>query len=175
MKISQRSTHTLPPLNSVPLIPGPLYARCSTHIWTPILLMFHSYLDPILQNVPLIPVPYLAKCSSHFWTPWYKMFHSYLDHPYRPMNEALSWDYSCVLVRISVKPKLQFSRSFVSKCFFGIRTKQDKPRDQVSLTGVYGLNSYPPVLINVTKLYFSSESIQAHFSFFLSGANFFVK
>ena len=115
LKILKRSTHTWLPLNNVPLIPGPLYARCSTHIWTPILPMFHSYLDPILQNVPLISGPHLDKCSTYVWTPSYKMFHSYLDHPYRPMNEAFSWDYSCVLVRISVKSKLQFSRSFVSK------------------------------------------------------------
>ena len=67
---------------SVPLIPGPLYARCSIHIWAPILLMFHSYLDPILQNVPLIPGPHLDKCSTHVWTPSYKMFHSYLDPAY---------------------------------------------------------------------------------------------
>ena len=59
LKILKRSTHTWPPLNNVPLIPGPLYARCSTHILTPILLMFHSYLDPILQNVPLISGPHL--------------------------------------------------------------------------------------------------------------------
>ena len=40
----------------------------STHIWPPILLMFHSYLDQILQNVPLIPGPHLGKCSIHTWT-----------------------------------------------------------------------------------------------------------
>ena len=69
LKILKRSTHTWPPLNNVPLIPRPLYARCSTHIWTPILLMFHSYLDPSLQNVPLIPGPHRKKCSIHTWTP----------------------------------------------------------------------------------------------------------
>ena len=82
LKILKRSTHTWPPLNNVPLIHGPLYARCSTHIWTPILLMFHSYLDLILQNVPLIPGPHLDKCCTHVWTPSYKMLHSYLDPPY---------------------------------------------------------------------------------------------
>ena len=81
LKILKRSTHTWPPFNNVPLIPGAFYSRCSTHIWTPILLMFHSYLDPILQNVPLLPGPHLDKCSTHVWTPSYKMFHSYPDPP----------------------------------------------------------------------------------------------
>ena len=101
LKILKRSTHTWPQLNTVPLIPGPLYARCSTHIWTPILLMFHSYCDPIsinvplmsgphhtkcsihtwppLNNVPLIPGSLYARCSTHIWTPIILMFHLYLD------------------------------------------------------------------------------------------------
>ena len=79
LKIFERSTHTWTPLNNVPLIPGPLYARCSTHIWTPILLMFHSYCDPISINVPLLPGPHRAECSTHTWTLMELMFHSYLD------------------------------------------------------------------------------------------------
>ena len=78
LKILKRSTHTWPPLNNVPLMPGPLYARCSTHTWTsflpafhsnrdPILKMFHSYLNPIIMNVPIIPGPPLYCLLQHRW------------------------------------------------------------------------------------------------------------
>ena len=46
----------------------------STHTWTPLCSMFHSYLDPYITNVPLIPRPNLAKCSTHTWTPPYSQF-----------------------------------------------------------------------------------------------------
>ena len=41
----------------------------STHTWTPLCSMFHSYLDLYITNVPLIPRPNLGKCSTHIWTP----------------------------------------------------------------------------------------------------------
>ena len=75
LKILKRSTHTWPQLNNVPLIPGPFYARCSTHTWTSFLPAFHSYHDPILKMTlpwPLpwsLPWPHHYECSIHTWTP----------------------------------------------------------------------------------------------------------
>ena len=40
----------------------------SSHTWTPLCSMFHSYLDPYITNVPLMSGPHRPKCSIHTWT-----------------------------------------------------------------------------------------------------------
>ena len=68
----------------------------STHTWTPLCSMFHSYLDPYITNVPLILWPHLDKRSTLTWTPSCWMFHSYLD-PYGTYVPLIPWPhhYQC--------------------------------------------------------------------------------